>query len=218
VRIKNRRTPWSYQKISTPLHRLNAGFKLCVLLALSLLAFFPAPHKQSFAILAGIAAILIALSFIAKIGPAALLRGGLPLIFFVLTVFLVRGIELSPFGFNKDGIWETAIFCLRLCAAFAAGTLLFTVTTPTEIRKSLSHLESAVHIEKLKIGLGISLMLAFLSRFFEIWEDVNLAWESRGGKNKITRRLVTLIPLVIERLMIKAGETAEALESRGGDL
>ena len=215
---KNKTTPWSYQKISTPIHRLDAGFKLCFLLALSLAAFFPAAPEQSIMILAGIAVILIVLSCIAKIGPVALLRGSSPLISFVLVVFLVRGIELSPLGFNTEGLWETAIFCMRLGVAFAAGTLLFTVTTPREIRKSLSRLESALHLEKLKIGLGISLMLAFLSRFFEIWEDLNLAWKSRGGKKNIVYRIVPLMSLVIERLMVKAAETATALESRGGDL
>ena len=208
-------TPWSYRKGSTALHRLPAGFKLAFLLLLSLAAFFPGPELRSFVILSVIALILIILSFAAKIGPRALLRGSAPLLFLVAAVFLFQGIEISPPGFAMDGLWETLIFCARICAAFAAGTLLFAVTTPGEIRKSLSRLETALHLEKLKLGLGISLMLGFLPRFFEIWEDVTLAWKSRGGKKNLSR-LIVLIPLVVERMMVKAVETATALESRGG--
>jgi len=210
-------TPWSYRKGATPLHRLPAGFKLAFLLSLSLAAFFPGPKLQSFVVLSAIALVLIILSFAAKIGPPALLRGSAPLLFLVMAVFAVQGIELSPLGFNIDGLWESVLFCLRICAAFAAGTLLFAVTTPGEIRKSLSRLEAALHLEKARISLGISLMLGFLPRFFEMWEDVNLAWKSRGGRKSLSR-LIVIIPLVVERMMVKAAETASALESRGGGL
>jgi len=208
-------TPWSYRKAPTALHRLPAGFKLAFLLSLSLAAFVPGPRLQSLALLSAIALLLIALSFAARIGPAALLRGSAPLLFLVMGVFAVQGVELSPPGFNIDGLWESVIFCLRISAAFAAGTLLFAVTTPGEIRKSLSRLEAALHLEKAQISLGISLMLGFLPRFFEIWEELNLAWESRGGGKSLSR-LITLIPLLVERMMVKAAETATALESRGG--
>jgi len=207
-------TPWSYRKGSTLLHRLPAGFKLAFLLLLSLAVFFPGSEKRSFVILSVTALFLILLSFAAGIGPKSLLRGSGPLFFVVLAVFLFQGIELFPFGFNPEGLGESVIFCLRLAAAFSAGTLLFAVTTPGEIRKSLSRLETALCLEKLKIGLSISLMLGFLPRFFEIWEDLNLAWKCRAGKNHLSR-LIVLIPLVIERMMFNAADTAMAMEARG---
>ncbi|MCL2374845.1 MAG: CbiQ family ECF transporter T component, partial [Treponema sp.] len=119
--MKHRPTPWAYRKGSTALHRLPAGFKLGFLLALSLAAFFPGSQDQSLAALAAIWLVLIVLSCIARIPPAALLRGSSPILFLVLAVFLFRGIELSPLGFNIAGLWESVIFCLRICAAFAAG-------------------------------------------------------------------------------------------------
>jgi biotin transport system permease protein len=57
-------------------------------------------------------------------------------------------------------------------------------------------------------------MLGFLPRFFEVWEAANLAFEARAGKRGL-RRLVILAPLVIERMMEAAAETADALDSRG---
>jgi energy-coupling factor transporter transmembrane protein EcfT len=65
-----------------------------------------------------------------------------------------------------------------------------------------------------RFSLGISLMLGFLPRFFEIWETANLACDARAGKKGL-RRFLLLMPLIIERMMELAGETAEALESRG---
>ena len=206
---KSKITPWSYRKGSSPLHRLPAGFKLVFLLVLSIAAFF-----LNFVVLISIAFILILLSFISGLRPRELLRGSGPLFFVVLVVLILQGIEFAPLRINLDGLTEGVIFCLRIGAAFAAGTLLFAVTTIDEIRKSLSRLEAVLHLEKLKLGLGISLMLGFIPKFFEIWEDINLAWKSRGGRRNLTC-LAVLIPLALEKMMVKAAETASALESRG---
>ena len=213
---KSRPTPWSYRKGSSPLHRLPAGFKLAFLLFLSLLAFFPGQEALSLAVLCAVAFILILLSFAAGIGPAALLRGSGPLFFVILAAFIFQAVEFSPPGINLGGLKETLIFCVRIGTAFSAGTLLFSVTTAWEIKKSLSGLEVFLHVKKLKLGLGISLMLGFLPRFFEIWEDLNLVWESRGGKKNLSR-LIILVPLLVERMMLKAAETAAAMESRGAE-
>jgi len=206
---KSRITPWSYRKGSTLLHRLPAGFKLAFLLVLSLVTFLPGYY-----FLLGVAFILTLLSFIAGIGPGALLRGSGPLLCVVLGVFLFRGLEINPPGINIAGLKETIIFCVRIGTAFGAGSLFFSVTTPGEIRKSLSRLESFLHIERLKLSLSISLMLGFLKGFFEIWEELGLAWKSRGGKNNLSRLLI-LVPLAVERMMNRAAETAAAMESRG---
>jgi biotin transport system permease protein len=210
----HRKTPWSYRKGTSPLHRLPAGFKLAFLLLLSLAAFFPGPELMSIMLLSGIALVLVILSFAAGLCPQELLRGSGPLLFVVLAVFLFQGVEVSPLGFNSEGFVEAFIFCARIGAAFAAGTLFFAVTTAGEIRKSLSRLEAFPPLAKLKLGLSISLMLGFLPRFFEIWEDLKLAWESRGGKKNLSR-LAVLVPLAVERMMVKAADTASAMESRG---
>ena len=192
-------TPLAYRKSSTLLHRLPAGVKLVFLLVLSLAAFLP-----NIAILSAIAFILIILSFIAGIGPSGLLRGSGPLLLIVLAVFAVQGVEFSPLSFNSSGLLEALVFCARIALAFAAASLLFSVTTTSEIRKSISRLETFFHLEKPMLSLHISLMLGFLKNFFEVWEDLDLAWKSRGGRKSLVR-LIKLIPILIERMMIKAG-------------
>jgi energy-coupling factor transporter transmembrane protein EcfT len=229
VALKNKKksavTPWSYlppgkggkgRKGGSFLHRLPAGFKLAFLLFLSLASFFPGTERQSFVLLGIIAFILAALSFAAGIGPPALLRGSGPLFLVVLWGFILQAVEFSPqlIRINPRGLAQAVIFSLRIGSAFSAGTLLFSVTTPSEIRKSLSRLEAFLHIEKLNLSLYISLMLGFLPQFFEVWEDLCLAWKSRGGKKNLSF-IVIIVPLAIEKMMRKAAETAAAMEARG---
>ena len=209
-----RPTPWSYRTGSSVLHRIPAAYKLLFLLLLSLAVFYPGTEGHGLIILSGIVFILIILSFIAGMGPLRLLRGSGPLLLLVLAVFLLQGIEYNPLSFKPEGFREAVIFCIRIGAAFAAGSLLFAITTIGEIRKAISRLEAAIHLEKMKISVSMALMLGFLKRFFEIWEDINLAWISKGGGNNL-KRFRILIPLVIERMMAKAADTASAMESRG---
>jgi energy-coupling factor transporter transmembrane protein EcfT len=218
---KNALTPWSYlpggnknKKGSSLLYKLPAGFKLAFLLLLSLASFFPGTETQSLLLLGIIALILASLSFAAGVSPPALLRGSGHLLLVVFWAFLLQALEFSPLKINPAGLVQAIIFSLRIAAAFSAGTLLFAVTTPYEIRKSLSRLEKFLRIEKLNLSLYISLMLGFLPQFFEVWEDLRLAWKSRGGKNNLSL-VVTLVPIALEKMMRKAAETALAMEARG---
>ena len=211
---RNAVTPWSYRKGSSLLHGLPAGFKLAFLLLLSLASFFPGTDTQSLVLLGTTASILVALSFAAGIGPLALLRGSGPLFLVVFWGFLLQSVEFPPFRIRAAGFLAAVIFSLRIGAAFSAGTLLFSVTTPYEIRKSLSSLEASLRIEKLNLSLYISLMLGFLPQFFEVWEDLCLAWKSRAGKKGLPL-IVTLVPIAVEKMMRKAAETAIAMEARG---
>ncbi|MHB9294034.1 biotin transport system permease protein, partial [Hollandina sp. SP2] len=119
--------------------------------------------------------------------------------------------------------------------SFSAGSLLFSVTTMTELRDSLGSAETLIRtcwywfIKKLTgkqspgvfrnspVSLGISLMLNFLPRFFEVWEAAETAYQARAGKKGIPA-VILLIPLVTERMITLAVETAYAMESRGAFL
>jgi energy-coupling factor transporter transmembrane protein EcfT len=215
--LKSRATPWSYRKADTPLHRLPAGFKLAFLLLLSLASFYPGTGTQTLAILGCVAFVLTVLSFVAGAGPLSLLRGSGPLLLTVPAAFLFRAVEINPPGVNMDGLAETLVFCGRIATAFGAGSLLFSVTTAGEIRKSLARAERLLRVERLKLSLSVSLMLGFLKGFFEVWEDLLLAWKSRGGRGAFSG-LSALLPIAIERMMMKALETSCAMEARGATL
>jgi biotin transport system permease protein len=234
-------TPYRYISGTSPLHRCPAALKLLGLLLVSTGAFFSFPG------LAAAGLMITAGSLAAGIRPWKLLRGSRPVLFLAVFMILFRTIRFDapdPAGgltgkntlnlpfLNTEGFFGGLHQGLCLIISFAAGALLFSVTTTQELRDSLGRVESAAAHwfsawprffrtgAPLKrrahsgFSLGLSLMLGFLPRFFELWETANLACDARAGK-KGRRRFLVLMPLVIERMMEMAGETAEALESRG---
>jgi biotin transport system permease protein len=222
--------PYAYRPGNSVLHRLPGAVKLLGLLALSSAAFF-----FGICALAAASGLVIAGALLARIRPWELLRGSRPLIVMLLLVLLCRSVKFDPFGFNRTGCIEALLFIWVILLSFSAGALLFSVTTMTELKNSLGTLEKALlyfpirllrsrrtprtqklllRLERPRLCLGISLMLGFLPRFFEIWESAETAYRARGGRKGL-HRIVTLIPLVIERMIERAAETAQALESRG---
>jgi len=63
-------------------------------------------------------------------------------------------------------------------------------------------------------SLGISLMLGFVPRFFEVWEAADLSCRARSCRGGL-RRLLALAPLAAEAMLEAAAQTALALEARG---
>jgi biotin transport system permease protein len=162
------------------------------------------------------AIIVITASIIAGIHPWELLRGIKPLFFMLAIIIIFRSINFTPVSFNSPGCAEALLFTGNILVSFSAGSLLFSVTTMSELNESLGAAEKLLR-KRPRLSLGISLMLGFLPRFFEIWETANCAYRARSGKRGITS-IITLIPLVTERMMESAAETAAALEARGASL
>ena len=207
-KLKQRQIPFRYRAGKTVLHRVPAGLKLLAVMILSTAACF-----SLYGLAAAIALILTA-SIAARIPPWELLRGSRMLAVLSLCVMLL----------NLRTPVTGLITALRIFIPFAAAALLFAVTTMRELRLSLSALE--IRLKKLFSGnraqprntaffsLGISLMLGFIPRFFELWETTNFACDARLCKRGL-RRLFILVPLVTERMMEAAADTALALEARG---
>jgi biotin transport system permease protein len=239
-------SPYAYRPGKSPLHRAPAGLKLLALLLISIFAFLfgpPALGAASLAVTGG--------AVLAGIRPWELLRGLKPLLLMVLLVALCRSLAFDPPAFKVSGLLEGLVFGWLILLSFAAGSLLFSVTTTMELRASLDRGESLLcypllrllrrmgpgpgdgtapsrirritirrlihRLERPRLSLGISLMLGFLPRFFEIWEAADTAYRARGGKKGLGQ-MRTLVPLVTERMLETAAETAQALESRGLDL
>jgi biotin transport system permease protein len=110
----------------------------------------------------------------------------------------------------NDGL----LFAAGILVCFAAASLFFAVTTTTEIRKALAAAETRVFRRQSRISLALALMLGFLPRFFECWENADNAARARCCPGGI-RRIMVILPLVTERMIETAADTAEALESRG---
>jgi biotin transport system permease protein len=226
-------TPYAYRPGKTALHRLNPAVKLLALLAVTTTVFL-----FGFYALPGAAALVILCAHIARIRPWELLRGIKPVLIMLFLIIISRSVAARPPWFSLSGCGEGLLFAGNMIVCFAAGALLFSVTTMTELKDSLEKLErfmlkpailflrrfkapalqrAASNLERPKLGFAISLMLGFLPRFFEIWEAANTAYAARSGKKGI-RAMFVLVPLVTERMIEMAVETAEAMESRGASL
>jgi len=191
--------PFRYRAGKTVLHRAPAGLKLLAVMALSTAACV------SIYGLAAAMALILAAAIAARIPPWELLKGARTLALVSLCVILLN------FRTPVIGL----ITALRIFVPFTAAALLFAVTTMRELRLSLGAWERRVRPHNFAFfSLGISLMLGFIPRFFELWETTNLACDARQHKRG-PRRLLLLVPLVTERLMEAAADTAQALEARG---
>jgi energy-coupling factor transporter transmembrane protein EcfT len=185
-------------------------------------------------------AILLAGAGSAKILPWDLFRGIKALVFMIGLVIILRSLRLDlPRSFVPalylPGLWAGIRFGGGIMISFSAGALLFSVTTMMELRDSLGRAETLIRTCRYRfttkitgrpipplsrnspVSLGISLMLNFLPRFFEVWEEAEAAYRARAGKKGIPA-LILLIPLVTERMITMAVETAYAMESRGASL
>jgi biotin transport system permease protein len=149
--------------------------------------------------LAVTAFLILAVSIAARIPPWQLLKGSLPLAILSLCVMAL----------NWQDPVQGLIIVLRIFIPFVAAALLFAVTTMRELRLSLQKLTRTA-----TVPLGITLMLGFIPRFFDLWESANLACDARSCKKNL-RRLFMLVPLVSERMMESAADTALALSARG---
>jgi energy-coupling factor transporter transmembrane protein EcfT len=213
--MAHRVTPYAYRPGRSVLHRLPAGLKLLGLVLLSITGFFPGRSQAAAAL------VIAAGALVAGIRPWELLRGCAPLMLTALFVVLLRSIrvdggEAGLFAFSRSGFIRGVLFGAGILLAFTAGSLLFSVTTMTELRDSLGKAECFFRKKKGvgRLALGLSLMLGFLPRFFEIWENADAAYRARAGKNGL-RKILLLVPLVTERMIEAAVETATALEARG---
>jgi biotin transport system permease protein len=201
-------SPFCYRAGKTILHRAPAGLKLLGVMALSTIACFSIPG------LAAVILLILAASITARIPPWELLKGSRTLALLSLCIMLLN--------FHTPVIGIVTV--LRIFVPFIAAALLFSVTTMRELRLSLAVFEkglrkmlSSGNTQPLNFAffsLGISLMLGFIPRFFELWETANLACDARVCKRGL-RRLIVLVPLVTEHMMETAADTALAIEARG---
>jgi len=225
-----RMIPYSYQAGTSPLHTLPASLKLGFYLVLSTASFI----SGTVALAAG-GTVVLAGALVARISPSRLLAGSGPLFLTVSLVVLLRTLRFTPFSADLAGFRASLRFAAAVAVAYSGGAVLFAVTTTGQLRDSLARLEVLAlkpvtlllgripgprahrlldRLDRQRVSLGVALMLSFLPRIFEIWDGAEDAYRARLGKPGL-RHLMLLLPLVTERLMESAVETAYALEARG---
>ena len=229
--MARRITPYAYRPGHSPLHRIPAAVKLLAMFAISFSAFM-----GGFPALAAASVIIIAGAIIAKIAPWELMAGSKGLLIMASLVIVVRSISFDDgIGFSREGFFSGLIFAWGMAVSFSSAALLFATSTQGELRDSLTWIEKILlyplclllrpiktnwsrgmqkALMQPRIALGIALMLGYIPRFFEIWENTCLAYRARSGK-KGFREITTVLPIVCGRMIEAASDTAEAMESRG---
>jgi biotin transport system permease protein len=210
------RTPWSYRSGASFLHACPGGIKLLFLLALSASPLLGLPAIGAAAVF------VVCCAVTAGIRPWELLAGSKPLAIALAFMTAVRAQHTNPASLNLNGLAEGLVFSAGVLVSFSAASLFFSVTTMTELRHSLESAELLFRLpsksrslrRRGRLSLAITLMLGFLPRFFELWENAETAVKARACSGRI-RRIITILPLVTERMIEMAAETAEALEARG---
>lgn len=221
---------YAYRPGNSALHRMNALVKFFSLLAITFGSFFLGPLGL------GLGALIVLMGALgARLTPVCLFSGSGPLLVTSFFIFLLKAFRLTQPYFDGGGAKQGFLFIAGIGVSFAGGALLFATTTSSDLRKTLMNLEKNLLrpliwglsknsapwakrwlrvLNRPRLALSISLMLSFIPRIFEVWENTSLAYRARLGKRGI-HGYAALILLVTERLMEAAGETALALESRG---
>jgi biotin transport system permease protein len=147
--------------------------------------------------------LFVFLARVLKMRPVELVRGSKALFIMCVPVVIMGAFSFFPFSFSLSGLIDALFFLLTILFSFAAGAVYFSCTKMNDLKEALPPL----------LGLSISLTLHFIPRFFEIWEDTQSAWLSRGGKKNIASFFI-LLPPIVERMIESAAETALALRAR----
>lgn len=227
--LKTTSIPYSYRSGNTVLHRLPALFKLFILFFLSLCPFF----FGIYAICA--ASILTAIgACTASLKIRDLLAGSRTLLISLAVIMLIRSFKTEAPYVSFKTLIDGFEFTWQIINAFCAAALFFATTTIREIRSAAAVLESgfsyipyrilsaskaprakrmAKKLEQKRLSLSLTLMLAFLPRVFSVWDTIKTAYKARAGKEGI-RSLLYIIPLLTERMIETAAETARALQAR----
>ena len=213
LRSTSHRTPWSYRSGTTLLYICPAGLKLILLLLFSASPFL-GPHFA-----AGAALLIVCGAISAGLKLPELLSGSFPLLIMLLFFTAFRAFTISfgennPVQLDKTALLSGLYLSARILLCFSAASLFFAVTTITEIRETLAKAELFIFRKRGRLSLALALMLGFLPRFFENWENALLAAKARCCKSGF-KQVLLILPLVTERMIETAAETAEAMESRG---
>ncbi len=95
----------------------------------------------------------------------------------------------------------------KLICSMQWTSLFFTTTTSIELQNTLERFLPS------KIAKSFSLFINFIPMLFSVWNQLERAWTSRGGKNGLTK-ITTLLPVFLSVSLHKAYNVSRTLENR----
>lgn len=202
---------------NTPVHRAPALLKLAIMLAVTAIVF-----SGITASLAVTSALIALVTVLAKTSAGTIARN-VKIVFWYgifVAVFRIAGKPLESSILLAE-IRASAYYIWQLAVILLAGSVFFETTGTTEIGHALSSLQKAVRWKAPlpDIAFLLSLTIGFIPRIFDAWVSLDKAWTARGGSlhrgiGGAFRRITTLVPLLVIRLMAIAADTDRAIRNR----
>lgn len=191
---------FSYKIGNSFIHKLHPIIKVILLFALPISIFFlPLPVIGLFSL------VCIILSLFVPITIKEQLRNVKPVLYyctFLLIIYLWNILFSNP----SNGM-QLFSLAAKLVCSMQWTSLFFTTTTSIELQNTLEKFLPS------KIAKSFSLFINFIPMLFSVWNQLERAWTSRGGKNGITK-ITTLLPVFLSVSLHKAYNVSRTLENR----
>jgi len=193
-----------FRQQDTIIHRLDPRLKLLISIALFSVALLTGDLYQ------------LALAFAAIIIPAVLAKS-LRRLGRVMMVSLSFAVLIFVINLVFDyGLMRSAVLTLRFMAIVASTSLFFVTTSPDELEYVMRwfHLPRDFVFAFVTAVRFVPVLMLDLTQIIDAQKSRGLELD-RGGPVKRLRNLIpVLIPLIVNAL-VRSGELAEAMESRG---
>lgn len=211
------------------LHKLDARFKILLMLVFVIVVFF-AKNLLSFSYLLFVVVAMIALS---RISFKIILQGLKPIVFIslftaIINLFWTTGSEpLLHWGFVRiypEGIWRALYMMVRIISLVLGTSILLTYTTsPMDLTDALESLLSPlkkIRVPVHEFSMMMSLALRFVPTLIEETEKIINAQKARGAdfeSGNLIARAKALVPILIPLFISsfsRATDLAVAMECR----
>lgn len=211
------------------LHKLDARFKILLMLVFVIVVFF-AKNLLSFSYLLFVVFAMIALS---RISFKIILQGLKPVVFIslftaIINLFWTTGSDpLVQWGFFRiypEGIWRALYMMIRIISLVLGTSILLTYTTsPMDLTDALESLLSPlkkIRVPVHEFSMMMSLALRFVPTLVEETEKIINAQKARGAdfeSGNLIARAKALVPILIPLFISsfsRATDLAVAMECR----
>ena len=207
---------FQYHAKNTPIHRLPAGVKFCVL-CLSSFTLYGAPQTLS----AVYAVCLVCIGICAKLSWLTVKRNCLFLCIYAVCIFLIKiiGMPLTVALFKITAA-ETLFFMQKLALILFTASIFYETTSKLEIFILCEKTERLLCGQKYTGAFStlFTITLMCVPRVFEVWAQLNYAYDARTRRRRdivsAYRRFASLLPALIENLLRFAVTVDKALKNR----
>jgi len=214
-------TLFSYISGVSLLHKMDARFKIILIILLSLLSL-----NQYFIELGILTVLLLGMIVNARL-PLKTgfreLRYFLILLFFVFVARMLSTggsalLSLKFVNISMQGIYDGILICWRLAFIMILGFAFISTTRPSEIKSAVQwFLKPVPFIPEKKVAVMMGLILRFVPVIFDQAGETAQAQKARGvenRKNPVYRLIKLGLPL-IRRTFERADNLVAAMEARG---